>query len=94
MFLLAEALLAGVLLFGVLLVAEEDMILLVSGLLEKKGMILLGPETLGEEEVLLFSGASLVIWYSWNLFSSVDWTGGIGSRTSGLCRCTGVLIQQ
>jgi len=76
MFLLAEALLAGVLLFGVLLVAEEEMALLVSGLLEKKGMILLGSETLDEEEVLLFSDASLVIWYSWNLFSLVDWAGG------------------
>ena len=46
-----------------------------SGFLEKKGMILLGMEILGEEE-LLFFGALLVIWYSWNLFSSVDWTGG------------------
>jgi len=76
MFLLAEVLLAGVLLFGVLLVAEEKMVLVVSGLLEKKGMILLGSKTLGEEEALLFSGASLVIWCSWNFFSSVDWTGG------------------
>ena len=64
-----------------------------SGYLEKKGMILLGLEILGEEEASLFSGALLVIWYSWNLFSSIDWTGGIGSRTSSLCRCTGVLIQ-
>jgi len=76
MFLLAEVLLPGVLPFGVLLVAKEEMVLVVSGLLEKKGMILLGSDTLGEEEALLFSGASLVIWYSWNLFSSVDWTGG------------------
>jgi len=75
MFVLAEILLAGVLPFGVLLVAEEEMVLLVSRLLEMKGMILLGSETLGEEEALLFSGALLVIWYSWNLFSSVDWTG-------------------
>jgi len=94
MFLLAKVLLVGVLLFGVLLVAKEEMVLAVSGLLEKKGMILLGSETLGEDEALLFSGASLVIWYSWNLFSSVDWTGGIGSCTSGLCRCAGMLIQQ
>ena len=74
--LLAEVLLARVLLFGVLLVAEEEMALLVSGLLEKKGMILLGSETLEVEEALLFSDASLVIWYSWNLFSLVGWTGG------------------
>jgi len=71
MFLLAKVLLAGV-----LLVAEEEMVLVVCELPEKKGMILLESETLGEEEALLFSGASLVIWYSWNLFSSVDWTGG------------------
>jgi len=32
--------------------------------------------TLEEEETLLFSGASLVFWYSWNLFSLVGWTGG------------------
>jgi len=76
MFLLAEVLLARVLPLGVLLVTEEEMVPAVSGLLEKKGMILLGSETLGEEEALLFSGASLVIWYSWNLFSSVDWTRG------------------
>jgi len=76
MFLLAEVLLVGVLLFGILLVVEGEVLLAVSGLLQKKGMILLGSKTLGEEEALLFSGASLVIWYSWNLFSSVDWTGG------------------
>jgi len=44
----------------------------VSGLLEKKGMILPGSEILGEEKALLFSGALIAIWYSWNLFSSVD----------------------
>ena len=74
--LIAEVLLPGVLPFVVLLVAEEEMVLVVSGLLEKKEMILLGSEIFGEEEALLFSGASLVIWYSSNLFSSVDWTGG------------------
>jgi len=76
MFLLAEVLLAGVLLFGFLLVVEEETVLVVSGLLEEKGMILLGSEILGEEKALLFSGASLEIWYSWSLFSSVEWTGG------------------
>jgi hypothetical protein len=76
MFLLDEVLLAEVLLAGALLVIEEEMVLAVSGFLDKKGMILLGSETLEEEEALLSSGASLVIWYSWNLFSSVDWTGG------------------
>jgi len=45
MFLLAEDLLARVLPFGVLLVVEEEMVLVMSGLLEKKGMILLGSET-------------------------------------------------
>jgi len=72
MCLLAEAPLAEALLFGVILMAEEEMVFVVSGLLEKKGMILLGSETLEEEEALLFSGASLVISYSWNLSSSVD----------------------
>ena len=76
MFLLDEVLLAEVLLARTLLVVEGEMVLAVSGLLEKKGMILLGSETLEVEEALLFSDASLVIWYSWNLFSSVDWTGG------------------
>jgi len=63
-FLLAEVPVAGALPLGVLLVAEEEMVSTVSGLLEKKGMILQGSETLGEEEALLFFGASLVIWYS------------------------------
>jgi len=44
---LAEVLLAGVLLFGFLLVVEEETVLVVSGLLEEKGMILLGSEILG-----------------------------------------------
>ena len=42
--LLAEVLLAGVLLFGFLLMVEEETVLVVSGLLEEKGMILLGLE--------------------------------------------------
>jgi len=74
-FLLARVLLAEVLLFGVLLVAEEEMMLVVSQLLEKREMIPPGSATL-EEEALLFSDASLVFWYSWSLFSSVGWTGG------------------
>ena len=49
---------------------EEGMESAVSGFLEKKGMILLGSEILGEEKALLFSGTSLVIWYSWSLSSS------------------------
>ena len=76
MFLLAEVPLAGVLPLGVLLVTEEKMESAVSEFLEEKGMILLGSEILGEEKALLFSGASLVTWYSWNLVSLVDWIGG------------------
>jgi len=76
MFLLAKVLLAGVLLFGVLLVAGEETVLVVSGLLEKRETIPPGSVTLEEGEALLFFGVSLVIWYSWNVFSSVDWTGG------------------
>ena len=71
MFPLAKVPLAGALLFGVLLVAEKEMASTVSGLLEK-GMILPGSEILGEEKALLFSGILIAIWYSWNLFSSVD----------------------
>jgi len=73
---LAEVLLAEVLLFGFLLMVEEETVLVVSGLLEKMEMSLLGSKILGEEKALLFSGALLAVWYSWNLFSSVDWTGG------------------
>ena len=64
-------LLAGVLLRG-LLVAEEEMVLVASRLLERKEKIPLGLETLGEEKVLLSSGASLVIWCSWNLSFLLD----------------------
>jgi len=60
----------------VLPVAGEEMVLVVFGVLEKREMIPPGSVTLEEGEALLFSGASLVIWYSWDLFSSVDWTGG------------------
>jgi len=76
MFLLAEFLLAGVLLVGVLLVAEREMMLVASELLDKRGMIPPGSTILVEEEALLFSDASLLFWYSWNLFSLVGWTGG------------------
>jgi len=93
-FLLAEVPLAGALPLGVLLVIEGEMEFAESGFLEKKGMILLGLEILGEEKALLFFGALLVIWYSWHLFSSADWTGGIGTCASGPCRCTGMLVRQ
>ena len=63
-FLLAEVPLAGFLPLGVLLVIEGEMESAESGFLEKKGMILLGLEILGEEKALLFFGALLVIWYS------------------------------
>jgi len=74
--LLARALLVGVLPLGVLLVAKKEMVPVVSGFLEKREKIPPGLEILGEEKALLFFGALLVIWYSWHLFSSVDWTGG------------------
>jgi len=60
----------------VLLVVEEETVLAVSELLEKRGMILQGSVTLEEEEALLFSDASLVTWYSWDPFSLLGWTGG------------------
>jgi len=49
-------------LVGVLLVAEEETMLVVSELLEKREMIPPGSVTLEEGEALLFSGTSLVIW--------------------------------
>jgi len=70
------SLLAEVLSVKVLLVVEVEMVLVVSELLAKKGMIPLESVTLGEEEVLLFSDASLVTWYSWDPFSLLGWTGG------------------
>jgi len=76
MCLLAEVPLAGVLLCGVLLVAKEDMVLVVFGLLEKREKIPPGSVTLEEERVLLFFDASPRFWYSWSLSSLVDWTGG------------------
>jgi len=50
-------------------------VLVVSELLEKRGTIPPGSVTLEEGEALLFSDASLVIWYSWNLFlfGWLDW---------------------
>ena len=69
-------LLAGVLLHEVLLVAEEEMVLVVFELLEMKEKIPLGLETLGEGKVLLSSGASPGFWCSWSFSSLVGWTGG------------------
>jgi len=74
--LLAGALLVGVLPLGVLPVAEKEVVPAVSGFLEKREKILPGSVTLEEEKVLLSSGALLVIWCSWSLSSSLDWTGG------------------
>jgi len=54
----------------VLLVAEEGMVLVVSELLVKKGMIPRESVTLEEgEEVMLSFDALLVTWYSWDPFS-------------------------
>ena len=72
MFLLAEVPLAGALPLGALLMAKGEMESVVSGFLEKRGTILLESEILEEEKALLFSGALLVIWCSWNLSSLVD----------------------
>jgi len=95
-FLLAEVPLAGVLPLGVLLVTEGEMESAESGFLQKKGMILLGFEILGEEKASLFFGVLLVIWYSWNLFSSVDWTGGHRQSyfwSLPMYRCTGTTVR-
>ena len=72
----AEVLLARVLPIGMLLATEGEMVLVVSELLEKREKIPPESAILGEEKVLPSSGALLVLWYSWHLFSSVDWAGG------------------
>jgi len=72
----AGALLVGVLPLGVLLAAEKEMVLVVPVFLEKREKILPELEISGEEEALLLFGALFVLWYSWHLFSSADWTGG------------------
>jgi len=51
-FLLAEVPPAGAFPLGILLVIEGEMESVESGFLEKKGMILLGLEILGEEKAL------------------------------------------
>jgi hypothetical protein len=76
MYLQAEVPLVGILLRELLPAAEREMVPVASGLLEKREKIPLELETLGEEEVLLSSGALLVIWCSWSLSSSPGWTGG------------------
>ena len=75
-YLLAEVPLAEALLHELLTAAEEAMVLVASGLLERREKIPLELETLGEEEVLLSSGTLFVIWCSWSLSSSPGWTGG------------------
>ena len=95
MCLLAEVPLGGVLLGEVLLVAEEK-VSAVSQLLEKREKTPLGLEILGEEKALLFFGALLVIWYSWHLFSSVDWTRGhrhLCFWSLSMHRCAGTTIK-
>jgi len=74
--LLARALLVGFLPLEVLLVAEKEMIPVVSMFLEKREKILPGLGIPAEEKVLLLFGALLVLWYSWHLFSSAGWIGG------------------
>jgi len=60
----------------VFLAAEREMVLAVFVFLEKREKILLELEIPGEEEALLLSDALFVLWYSWHLSSSADWTGG------------------
>jgi len=96
MCLLAEVPLAGVILRELLPVAEGELVLVASGLLERKEKIPLGLETLGEEKVLLFSGASPGFWCSWSFFSSADSTGGRWHLCFGslpMCRCAGITMK-
>ena len=75
MCLLAQVLLAGVLLRMVHLVAEGKASI-VSELLGKKEKIPPGSAILEGEKALLFFGALPGFWYSWSFSSLVDWTGG------------------
>ena len=73
--LLVEVLLVEFLLPVVLLALEGEMVLVESLRLEEKGKI--PPEwEIPVEEELPLSGASIVPWYLWCLFSSAGWTGG------------------
>jgi len=93
--LLTGALLVGVLPLGVFLVAEKEMVRAMTVFLEKTGKILPGLEILGEEALLLF-GALLVLWYSWHPFSSADWTGGhlyLCFWSLSMHRCAGTTIR-
>jgi hypothetical protein len=47
----------------------EEKVLLVSGLLVKKGMIPHGSEKLDEEKMVLSSGALVATWCFWGLLS-------------------------
>ena len=76
MYPLAEVPLVGILLRELLPAAEEEIVPVASGLLERREKIPLELETLGEGKVLLFSDASPGLWYSWSFSSLVGWTGG------------------
>jgi len=90
--LLVGALLVGVLPFEVLLAAEEKMVLAVSVFLEKREKTLLELEILGRRRCCYSLALCL---YSGTLgtFSlRLTRLGGIGTFASGPCRCAGVLI--
>jgi len=74
--LLIGVLLAGVLPLVVLLAVEEEMVLAESLFLGEKERIPPEWEIPEEEEELLLSGASPVLWYSWHPFSFAGWIGG------------------
>jgi len=73
MCLLAEVPLAGVLLHEVLLVAEEEMVLVVSGHLEKKEKIPLGLETLGGGIAVFSRFAWVLVLLELLIFGWLDW---------------------
>jgi len=92
-FLLAEVLLTRALHLGVLPMVEE-MVLVVSGLLEKREKIPPGSVT-SEEGRCCYSLALRLCSGTLGAFSLwLARLGGIGSHTSGLCRCVSMLIQQ
>jgi len=76
MYLLFEVLPAGVLPSVVLPALVGEMVLAVSGLLEKKGKTPPELEIPEEEGELPLFDVSFRPWYSWRLSSLAGWTGG------------------
>jgi hypothetical protein len=92
--LLTEVLLVGFLPLGVLLAAEGEMVLVASGLLERKEKILLGLVILGRRRCCCSLALCLCFGAHGTFSLRLTGLGGIGTFASSLCRCAGMLIQK